>query len=196
MVSAPSGTGKTTLVRALLALDSHLEVAVSHTTRDMREGDKEGEDYYFVDNATFEALIAADGFVEHALVFGNTYGTSKGEVERILSLGVDLLLEIDCKGARRVVEAYEDACTIFIAPPSLCEMEKRLRARGKDDEATIRTRLLGAKWELSQAPSFDYLVVNDHFEHALGALQSIITAERHRMDSSDTIRLLCHILNS
>lgn len=178
IVSAPSGAGKSTLVNALLERERGISLSISHTTRAPRPGDINGKHYHFVDRATFEAMIARGEFLEHAEVFGNLYGTSRAGVQARLAAGNDVLLEIDWQGAAQVRAAAPDCVGIFILPPSRAELERRLRARASDSEATIERRLADSRGEISHAHEFDCIIVNDVFEDALEQLQSIVRAVR------------------
>lgn len=182
VLTAPSGAGKTTLAHALLAADPALHFSVSFTTRAPRAGELEGRDYCFVDRARFEAMIAADELLEHAQVFGNYYGTGRAQVEARTRAGRHVLLDIDWQGARQVRAHLRESVLIFILPPSLAELERRLRGRGTDTEEVIRRRLAEARDDLAHWPEFDYVVVNDRMDTALGALQAVIAgrAEDHR----------------
>jgi guanylate kinase len=180
VVSAPSGAGKTSLVKALLEVEPSLKLSVSYTTRAPREGERDGVHYHFVDAATFDGMVEADAFVEYARVFDNAYGTAAATLRGELDAGADLLLEIDWQGARQVRERFADAVSIFIAPPSLDALEERLRGRGKDNEDVIARRMSQARDELSHHAEYDYLVVNDDFSVALGELRCIVAAERLR----------------
>ncbi|HWG67446.1 MAG TPA: guanylate kinase [Rhodanobacteraceae bacterium] len=178
IVAAPSGAGKSTLVNALLAREPGIALSISHTTRAPRPGDIDGVQYHFVDRATFEAMVARGDFLEHADVFGNYYGTSRGAVEPTLEAGRDVLLEIDWQGAEQVRRAMPECVSIFILPPSRAELERRLRARATDSAATIEKRLAASREEIAHADAFDCIVVNDHFEDAVAALQAIVHAAR------------------
>ncbi len=178
IVAAPSGAGKSTLVNALLAREPGIVLSISHTTRAPRAGDVDGVQYHFVDRARFEAMIARGEFLEHAEVFGNYYGTSRSAVEPMLATGRDVLLEIDWQGAAQVRRAMPGCVSIFILPPSRGELERRLRARATDSEATIGKRLAASRGELRHAGEFDCIVVNDDFEDAVAALQAIVHAAR------------------
>ena len=180
IVSAPSGAGKTSLVKALLELDPGLALSVSYTTRAPRDGEQNGVHYHFVDAATFDRMAAAGAFVEYARVFGNAYGTAAAALGAQRDAGTDVLLEIDWQGARQVRERFPDAISIFIAPPSLAALESRLRGRGKDSDEIIAGRMAQARDELSHHNEYDYLVVNDRFDTALAELRAIVTAERLR----------------
>ncbi len=180
IISAPSGAGKTSLVSALLESTEQLAVSVSHTTRAPRPGEIDGVHYWFVDPAAFERMVAAEAFLEHACVFGNFYGTSRVAVEEKLAAGQDVILEIDWQGARQVRDAMPDCVSIFILPPSRAALEARLRGRGQDSDDVIASRMLEAVSEMSHYREYDYLVVNDDFEHALADLKAIIRARRLR----------------
>lgn len=181
IVAAPSGAGKSTLVNALLVREAGLVLSVSHTTRPPRPGDIDGKHYHFVDRATFERMIARGDFLEHAVVFGNLYGTSREGVQRQLAAGRDVLLEIDWQGARQVRAAMRGCVSIFILPPSRAELERRLRSRASDDAATIARRLAESREEISHAHEFDCIVVNDVFDDALAQLCAIVDAVRTGM---------------
>lgn len=180
VVSAPSGAGKTSLVAALINQLGDLSVSVSHTTRPRRAGEQDHVDYHFVDVATFDAMVDAGAFLEHANVFGNRYGTAIESVRAPRVRGTDLILEIDWQGAAQIRSLIPGAITIFILPPSLETLEHRLRARGKDDATVIRRRLSKAVEEMSHCPEYDYLVVNDEFARAAEDLVAIVRAERLR----------------
>jgi len=184
VISAPSGGGKTSLVSALLERDPRVALSVSHTTRSPRPGERDGVHYYFADEATFEALVEKNAFLEHACVFDHRYGTGRGPVERQLADGFDVLLDIDWQGARQIRESFPAACTIFILPPSLDELRRRLVGRGQDSEGVIARRMQSARAELSHAGEFDFLVVNDDFEQALNDLHAIIRQGAPLRDSS------------
>ena len=185
VVSAPSGAGKTSLVKALTERTERIGVSISHTTRPMRPGEADGVNYHFIDNPQFEAMIEADAFIEHAQVFGHYYGTSVAGVEQALASGVDVVLEIDWQGAAQVRQHFEDAISIFILPPSRATLEQRLRDRGQDQDDVIQRRLSQAVEEMSHHREFDYLVVNDRFEQAVGELMSIVNAERLRLNAQE-----------
>lgn len=177
-VSAPSGAGKTSLVRALLETVAGLELSVSHTTRPRRDGETAGVDYFFVDNAEFERMVAEHAFLEHAQVFDNQYGTSRRAVEQTLEAGHDVLLEIDWQGARQVRSTVPGAVSIFVLPPSREALAGRLRGRGQDSDEIIARRMAAAIDEMRHFDEADYLVVNDDFTEALDDLQAIIRAGR------------------
>lgn len=180
VVSAPSGAGKTSLVKALLERDRGLALSVSCTTRPPRSGELEGVHYHFLDRAGFEDAVAAGRFVEHAEVFGNLYGTREQDLRAHLDSGLDLILEIDWQGARQVRRRFPDVVGVFIAPPSLPELERRLRGRGTDGDEVIARRLAQAIEDMGHFAEYDYLVVNGRFETALEDLSAIVTAERLR----------------
>lgn len=178
IVAAPSGAGKSTLVNALLEREPGIALSISHTTRPPRPGDVDGVQYHFVDRATFERMVAHGDFLEHADVFGNYYGTSCGAVEPTLRAGRDVLLEIDWQGARQVRTAMPDCVSIFILPPSRAELERRLRSRATDSEATIEKRLAASREEIAHAHEFDCIIVNDAFEEAVAQMRGIVHAAR------------------
>jgi len=180
VVSAPSGAGKTSLVAALLQEDDALKLSVSYTTRARRPGERDGEHYHFVEQEAFDAMVGSGAFVEYAHVFGNAYGTAESALREALESGQDLLLEIDWQGARQVRKRFPEAVSIFIAPPSLSALEERLRGRGQDSDTVIRDRMATAKDELSHWGEYEYFVVNDRFDEALGDLRHIVSAERLR----------------
>lgn len=181
IISAPSGAGKTSLVKALLERDQRIRVSVSHTTRAARPGEEDGVAYNFVDLSEFDRLIEAGQFLEYAEVFTNKYGTSKGWVESQLAQGIDVILEIDWQGAEIVREKMPDARSIFILPPSRDELLRRLTGRGTDSDEVIAGRMAQAESEMSHFGDFDYLVINDQFDTALDQLAAIFTANRLKM---------------
>ena len=178
--SAPSGAGKTSLVKALVESTDGIEVSVSHTTRSPRPGEENGVHYHFVDPGTFEEMVAAGAFLEHARVFDNYYGTARASIESRLKQGMDVILEIDWQGARQVREQFPDCIGLFILPPSRQALEERLRGRGQDDDTIIARRMRDAKSEISHYAEFDYLVINDVFETALAEIKAIVSAQRLR----------------
>ena len=180
VISAPSGAGKTSLVAATIARVSDLAVSVSHTTRSPRPGEVDGRDYHFVDQSEFDALITSQALFEHAQVFGNFYGTSKEAIESQLASGIDVILEIDWQGASQVRMMAPDAVSIFILPPTRDALRARLIGRQQDDSTIIDARMAEADETIEQAPHFDYWVINDDFEIALGQLKSIIISHRQR----------------
>jgi guanylate kinase len=174
VIAAPSGAGKTSLVKALLARDPQLRVCVSHTTRPQRPNEVDARDYYFVDVARFRAMIDADAFLEHAQVFDNFYGTSRMALEHAFGQGFDVVLEIDWQGAQQVRRKVPGCITIFILPPSRHALEQRLRSRATDSEAVIARRLADAVGDMSHCHDFDHVIVNDDFETAVADLQRIL----------------------
>jgi guanylate kinase len=178
VISAASGAGKTSLVSALLDEVSDIEVSVSHTTRAPRPGEVDGVNYHFVDIETFEAMVEASEFFEHATVFGNRYGSSQRHVEAQLQAGKDVILEIDWQGARQIRQLMPECSTIYIAPPSTTALRERLTGRGQDDAAVIEKRMQQAVSEISHYIEFDYLVINDDFEEARKNLAAIINGNR------------------
>lgn len=183
IISAPSGAGKTSLVKALLESTADIIVSVSHTTRPMRPGEVDGRDYHFTDVETFRSMIAEDAFLEHAQVFDNYYGTSRSGVQETLAKGVDVILEIDWQGAQQVRRRMPGAVGIFILPPSREELERRLRGRGTDADEVIAKRLGQAVAEMRHHDEFDYLVFNDDFDTALEQLRAIVLARRQRTEA-------------
>lgn len=177
VIAAPSGAGKTSLVRALMERVPSLAFSVSFTTRPRRSNEQDGRDYHFIDEATFEDMVREGAFVEHAEVFGNHYGTGRAQVEQALEAGQDLILEIDWQGARQVRERLPEASDIFILPPSREVLEQRLRSRRTDSPEVIARRLRESVEEMSHWPEFRYVVVNDDFATALGELLSIVRGE-------------------
>jgi guanylate kinase len=178
VVSAPSGTGKTTVCRRVVAEDGGVEFSISHTTRAMRAGEVHGRDYFFTPRPEFERLIAAGEFVEWAEYAGNLYGTSFGSLDAPLGQGRDLLLEVEVQGARQLRARRRDARFIFLLPPSRAELERRLRGRGTDSPEAIARRLAAVDDELRAVSVFDYAVVNEDLERAVHAVHEIIAAER------------------
>lgn len=180
VISAPSGAGKTSLVKALLDKTVGIGVSVSHTTRAMRDGEQDGFDYHFVDKAEFEKMVEESAFLEHAQVFDNFYGTAIANIEAKLNQGDDVILEIDWQGAEQVRKQLPYSVNIFILPPSQAALEERLRGRGQDSDEIIARRMRDAKSETSHYSEYDYLVVNDDFDNALIELRSIVLARRCR----------------
>ena len=178
IIAAPSGAGKSSLVNAALAVDRRLRLSVSYTTRSPRPGEQHGREYFFVDPAAFHAMQAAGEFLESAAVHGNFYATSSKQIEAARGQDIDIVLEIDWQGARQVRNKFPDAVSIFILPPSLEELERRLRARGQDSDATIRRRLAAAATEISHAPEFDHVMINETFDVARDDLLAIMRAAR------------------
>lgn len=178
IISAASGTGKTSLVKALLESIPNLAVSISHTTRTPRPGEVDGVHYHFTDRGRFETLLKQNAFIEHAQVFSNLYGTSQEEVMRHLSIGKDVILEIDWQGARQARTTFPRAISIFILPPSREALRQRLHLRGQDRDEIIENRLAGSCTEMSHWDEFDYTVINDDFDTALADLVAIVRARR------------------
>lgn len=182
IITAASGTGKTSLVKQLLATTNDLTVSVSHTTRAPRPGEIDGHHYHFTDVERFVDAIGDSKFLEHAEVFGNYYGTSEQSVRAQLEAGVDVILEIDWQGALQVKKIFTEAIMIFILPPSLATLRQRLSTRGQDTVEVIEQRLAGAVTEMAQYVHFDFVIINDNFEVALTELKAIIVADRQRLN--------------
>ena len=178
VISAPSGAGKSSLVKELCKLDAHIKVSISHTTRNIRVGEKEAVDYYFVSQATFAHMLQKDEFLEHANVYGNYYGTNKNSIQNFLDAGDDIILEIDWQGAQQVRNSMPSAILIYIMPPNINELGKRLRGRNTDSEDVIQKRLSLVNDDISHSHEFDYIVTNDNFKTALNELYSIICNSR------------------
>ncbi|WP_426359141.1 guanylate kinase [Pseudocolwellia sp. HL-MZ19] len=180
ILSAPSGAGKSSLISVLLKQESPrpMQVSVSHTTRDSRPGEENGQHYHFVSKEEFEALIEKNSFYEHAEVFGNYYGTSSVAIDEQLAQGIDVLLDIDWQGAQQVRMKKPSVTTIFICPPSKAELEKRLQGRGQDSQEVIDGRMAQAQSECSHYQEFDYIIVNDDFDQALVDLTTIVDNQR------------------
>ena len=189
VLSSPSGAGKTTISRELLAQDDDLTLSVSATTRPMRPGETEGMDYLFVDRARFDAMVAEGEFLEHATVFGHCYGTPRSAVEAALAAGRDMLFDIDWQGAQQVAEkAREDLVGVFILPPSTEDLERRLHSRAQDPDEVVRDRMAKAADEMSHYSEYDYIVVNEDVEASVAAVRSILRAERLRRDRQVGLR--------
>ena len=181
IISSPSGAGKTTLTRDLLDCFRDLTFSVSHTTRKPRAKEVEGKDYYFVERAKFDALIREESFVEWAEVHSNLYGTSAGEIERArVEARRGIVFDVDYQGARQIRAVCPDAVSVFVLPPSMAELKRRLRGRASDDEATIERRFTNARAELEHYGLFDYVIVNDDLDQTKTRLRSIVEAERAR----------------
>lgn len=180
VVSAPSGAGKTSLIKALRTERPELGLSVSHTTRPMRPGEVDGQHYHFVTTEHFRQMIADGAFVEHAEVFGNYYGTSRAAVSSELSAGRDVILEIDWQGAAQVRRLFPDLISVFILPPDLAALRARLVGRGQDEAAVIERRLSEAQREMREYPHYDYLIINDDFGVALAELLAVFTVARLR----------------
>ncbi len=180
VIAAPSGAGKTSLVAALAERVPGVQVSISYTTRAKRAGEQHGVNYYFIDDTSYQIMLADGAFLEHATVFGYHYGTSKWWVQQKLAQGVDIILEIDWQGAQQIRALFANAVSIFILPPSLEALSQRLKTRAQDDVDTIQSRMDQAQLELKHYCEFDYLVINQDFDLALLDLQHIIYAERLR----------------
>ena len=178
VVAAPSGAGKSSLVNALLELDSHVQPSVSHTTRAPRGQEKHGREYFFVSEQEFDAMVAADAFVEWAHVHNHRYGTSKKAIEDRMALGADVILEIDFQGAIQIKQTFSNAVCIFILPPSWEELRARLERRGEDAPKTIELRMKNAALEVAQAGKFDFVIINELFDRALFDLKAIVHSQR------------------
>jgi guanylate kinase len=195
VVAAPSGTGKSSLVKALLEVDSHMELSVSHTTRSPRGQEMHGRDYYFVSNEEFDRMVANDAFVEWAHVHSNRYGTSRKAIEDKIAAGADVVLEIDYQGAQQIKKTFANAVLIFILPPSWEELRSRLMRRAEDSEETIELRLKNAAEEVAHVGQFDFVIINEMFDRALFDLKAIAHAQRlkiaaQRRARADTFRAL------
>ena len=192
VVSAPSGAGKTSLVKTLLESTPSLQVSVSHTTRDMRPGETDGINYYFVDESEFESIRDANGFFEWAKVFGNFYGTSRQAVQEKLADGIDVILEIDWQGARQVKALVDSAISIFVLPPSTAALRSRLTDRGQDNDVIIEDRMQAARDEIAHYIEADFIVLNDDFKRAIHDLKSIVQA--HRLSQQVQSRVLTRVI--
>ncbi len=196
VISAASGAGKTSLVNAVLEQVDELVVSVSHTTRTSREGEVDGVNYHFVDKTTFEKMVEAGEFFEHATVFGNMYGTSQQVIQQQLHSGMDVILEIDWQGARQIRKLMPDCKTIYVVPPSTAALRERLDSRGQDDAAVIEQRMREAISEMSHYVEFDYLIINDDFDEAKENLAAIIKGNRmlHEYQQQKHAELLTQLL--
>ena len=197
VLSSPSGAGKTTISRLLLPADDHIDLSVSATTRPMRPNEIDGVDYHFVDHDTFDAMVVNDEFLEHANVFGHSYGTPRGPVEEALETGEDVLFDIDWQGTQQLAEkAANDLVRIFILPPSTEELERRLRSRAQDPEDVLQGRMAKAADEMSHWAEYDYIIVNNDMAESLTQVQAILTAERlkreRRVDLHEFVERLRH----
>ncbi|HEX9805536.1 MAG TPA: guanylate kinase [Alteraurantiacibacter sp.] len=183
ILSSPSGAGKTTISRKLLAAESNLDMSVSVTTRPMRPGEVEGKDYHFVSAERFKEMVAEDAFLEWAEVFGNCYGTPRAHIAEGLAQGQDYLFDVDWQGAQQLSQrAGKDVVSVFLLPPSIEELEHRLRSRGTDSDAVIRDRMDRARAEISHWDGYDYVVVNDDIEACFVKVKTILAAERLRRE--------------
>ena len=187
VVSGPSGTGKGTVCSELLAQAEDLAYSISATTRQPRAGEVDGKNYYFMDKADFEQKIAEGGFLEYANVYGNYYGTPLGKIEERLANGVDILLEIDTQGALNVMKKCPDGLFIFLVPPSLAELERRIRGRGSETEESLQKRMGSACKEIEDGRKYSYVVVNDTVKHAVQRILAIRAAEHCRVDRNQEI---------
>lgn len=192
VISAPSGAGKSSLVKALCDKDPKIKLSISHTTRNKRPGDLHGVHYYFVSKTEFEAMLNEQEFLEHAIVYDNHYGTHKDTINNLIQNGDDIILEIDWQGARQVRKLLPEATLIFILPPSLNELENRLKNRKTDSNENINKRLNEASKEIAYAKYFDYAIINDDFSIALHHLYSIILVQR--LKTKHVLELLPHLI--
>jgi guanylate kinase len=195
VVAAPSGAGKSSLVKALLELDSHVQPSVSHTTRAPRGQEKHGREYFFASEDEFDNMVQGNAFVEWANVHSHRYGTSKKAIEERMTQGADVILEIDFQGALQIKNIFANAVTIFILPPSWEELRSRLERRGEDSAAVIEVRLQNAAIEVSQVHQFDFVIINESFDKALFDLKSIVHSQRlkylaQRRARSETFKAL------
>jgi guanylate kinase len=195
VVAAPSGAGKSSLVKALMELDARVQPSVSHTTRPPRGQEKHGREYFFVSRQEFDAMVLADAFVEWAFVHGQRYGTSKKAIEERIAQGADVILEIDFQGALQIKRIFANAVLIFILPPSWEELRSRLERRGEDSPEVIELRLKNAAEEIAQVREFDFVIINELFELALFDLKAIVHAQRlkfsaQRRARADTFKAL------
>ncbi len=195
VVAAPSGAGKSSLVKALMELDAKVQASVSHTTRDPRGQEKHGRDYFFASQSEFDAMVAGNAFVEWAEVHGNRYGTSKKAIEERMAQGADVVLEIDFQGAIQIKQVFANAVLIFILPPSWDELRSRLERRGEDAAEVIELRLANAAVEMAQAHKFDFVIINELFDRAVFDMKTIVHAQRlkfaaQRRARADTFKSL------
>jgi guanylate kinase len=197
IVAAPSGGGKTSLVRKLVGSLKDIVISISHTTRSLRPGESEGVDYFYVDQPTFIRMAENGEFLEHATVFNHFYGTSQAQITQRLEAGIDVVLDIDWQGAEQIRHSFPESVSIFIIPPSMDILKQRLVDRKRDDEQTIERRMQSARDELSHYNEFDYLIVNDDFDKAAAELMSIVVAQRLRThrQSEQQSKLLSFLLS-
>ncbi len=188
VVAAPSGAGKSSLVKALMEVDAHVQPSISHTTRAPRGQEKHGREYYFVANADFDAMVKADAFVEWASVHGQRYGTSRHAIEERIAQGGDVILEIDFQGALQIKTLFNNAICIFILPPSWDELRARLERRAEDAFETIEKRLVNAASEVSQVDKFDFVIINQLFDTALFDLKAIVHSQRLKVPAQRRVR--------
>ena len=188
VVAAPSGAGKSSLCKALLELDSRLQPSVSHTTRPPRGQEKHGREYFFVSQQEFDAMVAADAFVEWAHVHANRYGTSKKAIEDRMAMGADVILEIDFQGAVQIKNVFANAICIFILPPSWEELRSRLERRGEDSPEIIDMRMKNAQVEVAQVGKFDFVIINELFDRALFDLKAIVHSQRLKISAQRRAR--------
>jgi guanylate kinase len=188
VVAAPSGAGKSSLVKALMELDAGVQHSVSHTTRAPRGQEFHGREYFFIDDAQFDEMVATNAFLEWAYVHGNRYGTSSATIQERISQGMDVVLEIDFQGAIQIKRLFANAVLIFILPPSWDELRSRLHRRGEDTPEVIETRLANAATEMAQAHEFDFVIINQLFDKALFDLKAIVHAQRLKYASQRTLR--------
>ncbi len=197
VLSSPSGAGKTTISRRLLDTDNNLSLSVSATTRPPRPGEVDGTDYFFVDQARFDAMVAGGELLEHAVVFGNNYGTPRAPVEAALEQGRDVLFDIDWQGTQQVREAArDDLVSVFVLPPSTAELERRLYTRAQDSEAVVRGRMAKAADEMSHWAEYDYIIINDDIDKSVEQVEAILTAERLRRERRVGLRAFVETLRS
>jgi guanylate kinase len=188
VVAAPSGAGKSSLVKALMQLDSRVQPSISHTTRKPRGQEKDGREYFFVSDEAFQSLIDEDSFLEWASVHDHLYGTSKKTIQERIALGGDVILEIDFQGAVQIKKLFDNAVLIFILPPSLEELKARLERRGEDTAEVIEVRLQNAEKEMKQAKAFDFVIINEMFETALFDLKTIVHSQRLKFEAQRRAR--------
>jgi guanylate kinase len=197
VLSSPSGAGKTTLSRRLLAEHAGVELSISVTTRQRRLSEVDGSDYHFIDRERYDAMVKNDELLEHAEVFGNCYGTPRKPVEAALADGRDVLFDIDWQGTEQLIsKVREDLVTVFVLPPSLTELERRLKRRAEDSDETIRERMAKATEEISHYGDYDYIVINHDLEQAFGDVKAILAAERLKRDRQTGLAEFVHSLRA